>query len=161
VEGPPIERRAVSLGVLGVLRTLALEAPVILAVDDLQWLDLPSAAVLQFALRRTDTERVGLLATRRGQGDAIPPGLAQAVPAGRLRRLEVGPLDRDSLGRLLVDRLQLALPRPALLQLQRVSAGNPFLALEIAQALQRREVRLAPGEPFPVPRNLRELVRDR
>src|SRR5207247_1275826 len=39
--------------------------------------------------------------------------------------------------------------------------GNPFLALEIARALQRRGVSLEPGQPFPVPSNLRELVRDR
>ena len=49
-------------------------------------------------------------------------------------RLEVGPLDRDSLGRLLLDRLELPLPPPALLRLHRVSGGNPFLALEIARA---------------------------
>jgi DNA-binding CsgD family transcriptional regulator len=160
-DGPAIGHRAVSLAVLGVLRVLAAEGPVILAVDDLQWLDLPSAAVLQFALRRIETERIGLLATRRGRGDEIPFGLAQTAPADRLQLVEVGPLDRDSLGRLLLDRLELALARPALLQVQRVSAGNPFLALEIARALKRREVRLTPGEPFPVPRNLRELVRDR
>jgi DNA-binding CsgD family transcriptional regulator len=144
-----------------VLRRLADEAPLILALDDMQWLDPPSAAGLQFALRRVEMERVGLLATRRGRGQALPPGLADAFPPDRLRRLEVGPLDRGSLSRLLLARLHEPLSPPAMLQLHRVSAGNPFLALEIAGALERRDVKLKPGDAFPVPGNLRELVRDR
>jgi hypothetical protein len=159
-EGPAIERRAVSLGFLGVLRRLDAETPVLVAVDDLQWVDPPSAAALQFALRRLEGERVGLLAARRGRG-GVSGGVAEAFASERLERLELGPLDRDSLRLLLLERLNLPLPRPALLQLHRVSAGNPFLALEIAGALERRDVRLRPGEPFPVPGNLRELVRDR
>jgi DNA-binding CsgD family transcriptional regulator len=82
-------------------------------------------------------------------------------PDDRVRRVQVTALKPNELGRLLLERLELPLPRPALMQLYRLSAGNPFLALEIARALQRREVPLEPGEPFPVPLNLRELVRDR
>jgi DNA-binding CsgD family transcriptional regulator len=160
-EGPAIERRAVALGVLGVLRKLAEEGPVVVAVDDLQWLDPASAATLEFGLRRLDSERIGLLATRRGGDGETFLGLAVAVPLERLRRLELGPLDRESLGRLLIDRLDMPLSPPALVQVHRVSAGNPFLALEIARALERKEVRVVPGEPFPVPQSLRELVRDR
>lgn len=157
----PIERRALALAVLGVLRGLADDTPVIVAVDDLQWLDAPSAGVLQFVFRRLETERIGLLTTRRGRHGEISSGLPEAIPADRLQRLELDPLDRDSLGRLLRDRLRVPLAPPALLQLHRVSAGNPFLALEIARALERREIGLVSGEPFPVPRSLRELVRDR
>jgi DNA-binding CsgD family transcriptional regulator len=159
--GPAIERRAVSLAVLGMLRGLADDAPVIFAVDDVQWLDPPSATALGFALRRLETERVGLLATRRGRGSDSLSGLERGLSPDQVQQLEIGPLDRESLGLLLVDRLDRPLARAALLQLHRVSAGNPFLALEIARALERREVELARGEPFPVPQNLRELVRDR
>ena len=158
-EGTAIERRAVSLAVLGALQGLAAATPVILALDDMQWIDAPSAAALQFALRRLGEDRVGVLGTWRGRRGAIP--LAGALPGERVRRVEIAALSVDSLGRLVLERLGLPLARPALLQLYRVSAGNPFLALEIARALQRREVTLVPGQPFPVPQNLRELVRDR
>jgi DNA-binding CsgD family transcriptional regulator len=157
--GPAIERRAVAMGVLGVLRVLAEAAPVVVAVDDLQWLDLDSAAALQFALRRLHGEQVGVLATRRSSEPA--GAVAGAFPDDRVRLVRVTALKPNELGRLLLERLELPLARPALLQLYRLSAGNPFLALEIARALQRREVPLEPGEPFPVPLNLRELVRDR
>ena len=156
-----VERRAVALSILGVLRGLGERGPVVLAIDDLQWLDPASAAVLQFALRRLGNEPVGLLGARRGRGGELPSGLTQALSGDRVSRLEVGPLDRDSLRRLLVERRNLPLPRAVLLQLHRVSAGNPFLALEIARTLERRELQLVPGEPFPVPYDLRELVRER
>jgi hypothetical protein len=159
--GPAIERRAVSLAVLGILRGLAEEAPLIVAIDDVQWLDPPSAATLGFALRRLETERVGLLATRRGRGSDSLSGLERGLSPDQVQQLEIGPLDRNSLGLLVIERLRLPLPRAALLQVHRISAGNPFLALEIAGALERRELTLGPGQPFPVPQNLRELVRDR
>jgi DNA-binding CsgD family transcriptional regulator len=160
-EGPAVERRAVSVAVLGVLRRLADDAPLIVALDDLQWLDPPSAAALEFALRRLEHERIGLLTTRRGRGGTLQAGLAEAFPSDRLQLVEVGPLDRRSLDRLLHTRLREPLSAPAVLQLHRVSAGNPFLALELAGALERRGIKLKPGDSFPVPQNLRELVRDR
>src|SRR5215211_3798523 len=64
--GQPPDPRAVGLAVRDVLGGLATSAPVLVAVDDLQWVDSASAAVLQFALRRLRTEPVGLLATVRG-----------------------------------------------------------------------------------------------
>jgi DNA-binding CsgD family transcriptional regulator len=157
--GPQIERRAVAMAVLGVLRALAEAAPVVVAVDDLQWLDLDSAAALQFALRRLDDEQVGVLATRRSSEPAV--ALSDAFPDDCVRLVRITALEPNELGRLLFERLGLRLARPALRQLYRISAGNPFLALEIARALQRHEVTLEPGQPFPVPLNLRELVRDR
>jgi AAA ATPase domain len=58
--------RAVALACLNLLRGLALRAPVLVAVDDLPWLDAASRRVLDFALRRLEQERVGfLLAARR------------------------------------------------------------------------------------------------
>jgi hypothetical protein len=158
-EGTPIERRAVSLALVGALQRLAAPTPIVLALDDLQWMDAPSAAALEFALRRLRDSRLGLLATRRGR--IAMNTLADALPAERVLQVEVPALDAESLGRLLLERLGLPLARPALLQVYRVSGGNPFLALEIVRALQRRDVAVVPGQPFPVPQSLRELVRDR
>ena len=46
--GTPAERRTVSAGFLQALRTLAEDGPVLVAVDDVQWLDRPSTSVLEF-----------------------------------------------------------------------------------------------------------------
>src|SRR5512132_995082 len=64
-DAPPsgIDHRAVSLAVLGVLRTLARSTPLLLAIDDLQWMDASSARALQFAIRRLEEEPVGIMTT--------------------------------------------------------------------------------------------------
>src|SRR5205085_8359 len=64
-------------------------------------------------------------------------------------------------GRLLRSELDTPFSRPTLHRLHEASAGNPFLALEIARALARRgETRPPPG-PLPVPATLADLVRER
>ena len=60
-EEMPSDPRAVFAGSLSILETLASETPVLVAVDDVQWLDPPSARALQFAARRLADAPVGLL----------------------------------------------------------------------------------------------------
>lgn len=161
-DGPPSDQRAVAVAVLGVLRALATQNPVVVAVDDVQWLDAASATVLEFAARRVRHEPVAfLLAERRDAAPGDRPRLAQMLPEGRLRRVPVPPLSLGALHRLLNERLATALPRPTLRKVHELSGGNPFFALEIARALARGDLRLAPGEPLLVPPSLRELVRSR
>jgi DNA-binding CsgD family transcriptional regulator len=155
--GLPPDKRRIGTAFLGAVRTLARSKPVLLAVDDLQWLDSPSEAVLQFALRRLRDEPVGLLLAQRSLGE-LPLGLDRGFPEDRVRRLRVGPLSLDAVHRLLRDRLGVAFPRPTLQQLHATSGGNPFFALELARALERRGRRLELGESLP---GVDELVRDR
>jgi DNA-binding CsgD family transcriptional regulator len=144
--------RAIALALLDVLRTLAASAPILLAVDDLQWVDPASAQVLQFALRRLGDEPVAVLATARA-GAAF--ALADAA------RVELGPLSLGALHHLLKARLELDLPRPELVRLREMTAGNPFFALEVGRELRRAQATLAPGQPLPVPANLKQLIGQR
>ena len=156
----PPDLLVVGLGFLGVLRALAREGPVLVALDDLAWLDASSARVLSFAVRRLRDEPVGLVAAARSRSAEAPlPDLVTAVLEPRLRRIELGPLPTKALGRLVRERLGRALPRTALLGVARVSGGNPFYALEIARALLRRDP--SAGGPVLVPDSLGGLVRDR
>lgn len=157
-----LQRRAVGLGVLGALRVLAEDTPLVLAIDDAQWLDPPSADALAFAARRLRDEPIGFLLARRADAsEESRVELETALDSGRLRRLVVGPLDTRSIDRLLRAQLGRQFLRPALLELQRVSEGNPFFALELGRALLTRDVSPAPGDPLPVPATLNELVRER
>jgi hypothetical protein len=147
----------VSVGSLGVLRALAASGPVIVAVDDVQWLDAPSARVLAFVARRLEDAPIRILAALRVGSGRDPLGLGHTGPVP-LQRVPIGPLGEEPLTRLLRDRTEGDLPRPLLLRLHRISDGNPFFALEIAHALAGRDVRPAPGEPPPVPEDLQELL---
>src|SRR4051794_17854678 len=149
-----LDERAVGMGLLGSLRALGASGPVVVAVDDVQWLDPASASVLSFAWRRLRGEPVGLLVTRR-LGEPMPPALDSAD------RVAVGPLSLGAVHRLLHARLGVVLPRPVLRRVHDVAGGNPLFALELGRALVRSGATPAPGEPLRVPDRLRELVRGR
>ena len=155
-QAPPDER-AVAVAVLGVLRELARTDRVLVAVDDVQWLDPPSAKVVSFAWRRLREEPVGVLLAHR-LGTNAPAAL---VEDDRFSSLAVGPLALGAVHRLLHSRLDLVLPRPALRRVHEVSGGNPFFSLELGRALLTHGAELSPGEPLPVPDRLQELVRFR
>jgi DNA-binding CsgD family transcriptional regulator len=151
------ETLVIGLAVLDVLHDLAQRGPIVVAVDDVQWLDPSSAAVLQVALRRLREERVGLLATVREAPGAHPSELERSVPEERLTRLPLAPLSLGALHHLLRERLGIELRRPELVRLQVESGGNPFFALELARHRATREA----GEPLPVPSSLGTLLGDR
>ena len=154
----PADARTTATAVVGLLAALAADGPVVLAIDDVQWLDLASEQALAFAARRL-SPRVGLLLTRRADGSGEPPlGLERALPTGGLERLVPGPLSLAALHHLIRDRLGTSLPRPLLVRLAAASGGNPFFALEIARALDQDTGDRPSGEPLPIPARLEELV---
>jgi len=132
--GELVEPHAVGRAVVGVLRRLAVQAPVLIAIDDAQWLDAASAGALAFALRRLDGVRLGLLATCRATGGRPPLGLDEVMPAGQWHRLVLGPLHPDDLGELLNQRFP-RLPRRSLRsRVVAAAAGNPLYAVELTAA---------------------------
>lgn len=159
----PAEQRTVGAATLGALRALAASGPVLLAIDDMQWLDPPSEAALAFAARRLGDVSVSALVAMRLGGRQDRPALEAALEHrhGRLERLPVGPLSMEALHVLLQERLGIAYPHRLLERVGRDSGGNPFYALELATALTRRAEPLQPGEALPVPETLRGLVRER
>ncbi len=157
----PAQPRTIATAFVGVLASLAEQGVVVVAIDDVQWLDPASAGALTFAARRLPP-RVGLVMTRRGDpADAAPLGLDRALPEGRLQRLVPQPLSIAALHHLISDRVGSAPPRPALARLADASAGNPVLALEIARSLAPDWSALAGGGPLPVPRDLDGIARER
>ena len=89
--------RAIAAGFLTLIRGLAEERPLILAVDDWQWLDLPSRHALEFAARRLEDEPVGLLCSIRPPFTGSP---AAGAAEERTTRVVLGPLSLAALGRI-------------------------------------------------------------
>jgi len=157
-DGAPAEEGVVAFAFLNILRSLAADNRLLLAIDDVQWLDAPSLAMLRFALPRLETEPVAAVLTAR---DEVPLWLTRAVSAERLLTIELGPLSVGALHELLRTRVGGVLPRPTLLRIWETAGGNPFFALELAAALQRRGGEVDPGAELPIPLNLEELVHER
>jgi len=156
------EPRLIAAAFRAAVLALAESGPVLLIVDDVQWLDTESAAAVGFTARRLQAERVGLLCAHRtasDQGAELPLELSRA----RLRPVElpVPGLSLGALHRILRAELGTSFARPTLRRIEAGSGGNPFIALEIGRALMRRGVALDNPASLPVPETLVGLVGER
>ena len=157
----PPEPRVIAVAFRNAMLTLAATAPVLVVIDDVQWLDGPTGSAVGFALRRLETERVGLLCAQRTDrpGADLPLDLERAAIGAEV--LPLGGLSLGALHRLLSTRLAIPLSHPALRRVHAESAGNPFVALEIGRALARRGIVRVNDGPLPVPDTLSGLIGER
>src|SRR5262245_60639666 len=127
----PLDPLALGVAVRSALEVLAEDGGLVVAVDDLQWLDSSSSAALGVALRRLGDADVLVLWTRR-LGDDGGIAVEEALGPDRIERVPVGPLSVGAIHRILSDQLGRPVPRPTLLRLHEASGGNPLYAIELA-----------------------------
>ncbi len=121
-DGPPPSPLAVCTGTLGALAAVGDEQPLVVFVDDLQWIDQESRQLMIFVARRLATERVVMLFAARDE-----PGIPH--PAGGLPTLRLSGLELEECESLA--RLQgLAVSRDVLGSIVRATGGNPLAVLE-------------------------------
>jgi DNA-binding CsgD family transcriptional regulator len=131
---------------------------VLLAIDDVQWLDRASATALSFGLRRLRADDpVALLATRRIDPEHERPLELAELPQ-RVERTSLGALTLSGIYQVIRSELGLVFPRPTLRRIWEAAGGNPLFAVELARALEADGGRPRPGEPLPVPGDLVELI---
>ncbi len=157
--GAPPLPQTIAAAVLSCLRELARKDPVLVAVDDAQWLDAASQAALEFALRRIapDDHVRFLFSWRTGEKGRSPPGTSALGPPQRVR---VGPLSLGALHRVIAAHLGHSLPRPVLTRVHVGSGGNPFFALELARLAEQRGLQTGALE-LPLPASVAEALRER
>jgi DNA-binding CsgD family transcriptional regulator len=156
--GSPPEPHAIAFAFLSALRILARHRPLVVAVDDIQWLDQPSASALVYAARRLGDAPVRVLLVQRTSGAAHGSDVDRLAGVEHLRRVALGPLSLGALQHIIRQQLDFAVPRPVLRRLHAVSGGNPFYAVEIARAIARADGRIESVGAIPMPERLRELV---
>ncbi|MFD5436484.1 helix-turn-helix transcriptional regulator [Kitasatospora sp. NPDC127067] len=138
-------------GVLTLLSEAATERPVLIIVDDAQWLDVGSVDVLAFVARRLEGERIALLLAARD--DSVPARFDRDFP-----HLAAGPLDRAAAG-LLLDE-QPSPPRGrARARILEEAGGNPLALIELARACAGEPGGLGSGpiDPLPLTARLQQL----
>ena len=153
-EGQAPGQGAVAAAALSSVRAMASKCPVLLALDDTQWLDAESATVIEFVARRLREDPARLLLARRLDADLPAPfGLDRTrLP---VTRIAVGGLSLGALHALVRESLGRTYPRPALRRLHEISGGNPFYALELARAAGASATR---PEDISLPDSLDEVV---
>ncbi|WP_459801983.1 helix-turn-helix transcriptional regulator [Herbidospora sp. RD11066] len=145
LDGGPL-RAAVS--VLHRLSALAGETPVVLAVEDAQWLDEPSWEALAFAGRRLGSDAVALLVTLRDDARGRARLAASDLPV-----LTVPPLDGRAAAELLArfaPELGLALRTRVLAE----AAGNPLALREFAEMALRQDTEMLASSRLPLTERL-------
>jgi DNA-binding NarL/FixJ family response regulator len=156
-ESPATDQRTVGAAFLAIIEMLAADAPVLLAIDDLQWLDASSRAVITFAARRFK-ERVGVLVTERRERDC-PTAMSWLCVGTEndIGRIRLGPLTLGGLRALVSGLSGRSLPRPTMARIDELSQGNPLYALELARAVADQSSTAEQD----LPRTLADLVRSR
>ncbi|ANW67442.1 hypothetical protein BCA37_04545 [Mycobacterium sp. djl-10] len=152
----PTDPRAVAAALLSLLHRLALESAVLLAIDDLQWLDASSRYAVAFATRRLP-ERVAMLVTTRTDPDSVAATTWLQLPApDMIQRITLQPFGIDGLHAIIAGRVDTAFPRSTVRKIHELSRGNPFYGLELARSLNDDLV-----EPTSLPASLAGVVRAR
>ncbi|MFI8930437.1 AAA family ATPase [Streptomyces sp. NPDC053474] len=154
LQSAPADRFLVALAALTLLSEASQSGPVLLLIDDAQWLDTSSTDALLFVARRLGEEAVGIVfAVRDGSRPFSAPGLPE---------LRVGPLDTAAARALLTHHLPEAAPaiRDRLL---READGNPLALAELPRALSRPQLDGAAvlPEELPLTERLQRLYRHR
>ncbi|GAB3264673.1 helix-turn-helix transcriptional regulator [Nocardioides dilutus] len=113
--------------------------PVVVVVEDLQWVDSSSADFLRFLLSRMSSERLTVLATVRTDGLAVRPRarrlLGELARFPAVQRLDLGPLDESEVEALLTE-LDSTPSNPAdVHEVFRLSRGNPYYVETLAAGM--------------------------
>jgi DNA-binding CsgD family transcriptional regulator len=153
------DTRTVATAVRSLLRALASETPIVVAVDDVQWLDTASAATLRFALRRLRAERIGFLASRRAS-DAAALKVDELAAPEAVAKATIGPLSLAGIHHIFKERLTSPPSRSLLVRIHEACRGNPLFALEIGRLVDELGVPAA-GDPLPVPSDVQALLKAR
>ena len=135
--GGPGDRFLIGAGTLSLLAAAAAAGPVLVVVDDAQWIDAESRAAVLFAARRMHDDPVAfLLAQRAGSrsapGDDVLPLADLALP------------DAEAL-------LSPGLAGPVVRELVRQVGGNPLALLEVAARLSQAQRRGSAPLPATLP----------
>ncbi|PZG24133.1 LuxR family transcriptional regulator [Micromonospora craterilacus] len=125
--GPPPDALLVCNAALLLVKAVAADVPVVLLVDDIQWIDRASAVVLSFIARRLDGCRAGLLASAR-------TGTASLLDPRGLTEIVVPPLDDEAAGHLVDATFPQLTPRIRQ-RLLDLAQGNPLALMELPSTL--------------------------
>jgi DNA-binding CsgD family transcriptional regulator/tetratricopeptide (TPR) repeat protein len=150
-------------GIRRLVEGLCSRSPLVVTVDDVQWVDVSSLLVLQRLAQDTARLPLVLVCAHRPQPrDAPLWGFLAAVPEERAHRLALGPLSDSEVTSLVAGVLERE-PAQPLPRHVAMAEGNPFFILELlrspAGSLHDDDHRPETGDGLP--RSVTEAVRRR
>ncbi|MCT9929624.1 AAA family ATPase [Planotetraspora sp. A-T 1434] len=149
-DGGPPDRMLVGMATLTLLSELGERGPVLLVIDDVQWIDRASQDVVGFLARRLPGEPITVLAATR---ESAPPAFGEDFT-----ELRLGPLGDDAAGALL-DRQPDPPARTLARRVLSQAGGNPLAIIELAKVAGAKMGRAAfwSAETFPLTERLEQV----
>ena len=154
------DRLSLNVAMLAAVRAVASAKPMLIAIDDAQWLDHPTAKTLAFVVRRlAGTSARIAVASRSNETVGLLVELRRAVPEARFDTIRLGPIGPSELSRILRRAIGWAPAWPQVVRIAELSDGNPLYALELTRALGK--VRSSQDLERSLPESVLELARSR
>jgi DNA-binding CsgD family transcriptional regulator/tetratricopeptide (TPR) repeat protein len=143
----------ISLAVLELLGALAATSPLVVSIDDVQWIDTPTMDVINFVARRISDEPILILLSAR-------PLAEGARLDSAIRRIDLEPLDPTSAAALL-QRAAPDLNRASRQRILAAARGNPLALLELPLVTDHVGPQTAISDILPLTARLEEAFADR
>ena len=140
-----VDRFSLGAATLSLLAAAAEDAPLLVLLDDAQWLDAESTDALLFAARRLAAERVALLVAARGDGGG-------GLDLRAFERVALAGIDSEAAAALLARHAGREVAPEAAERIRRATGGSPLALLELAARLSPSQLLgLEPlADPVPV-----------
>ncbi len=120
--------------------------PILLSVDDAQWLDTPSLRLLEFLSHRLEDLPLVLVVAGHPGSDGTPDDVLAGLQAGRLLTpLQPAPLSRVGVGALVADAFAATASPDFVDACHRRTGGNPFFLVELLR--ECAALNLTPNAP--------------
>jgi two-component SAPR family response regulator/Flp pilus assembly protein TadD len=128
--------------IAGFLLNLSRTKPLLLLLDDIQWMDADSVALIQYLASKTEDESVLIVGASRPWAEGSP---VQQMVDGMLQRRKVHLVDLDNITRsdtssLIRTRFDGSVPAPFGAWLYSITRGNPLFISEVLNVLLRRNI---------------------
>src|SRR6185436_3233064 len=152
-EDPVTSPHLVAMAVLHLLGESTERAPLLLLVDDAQWLDGSTAGVLSFVARRLESDSILLVA-------AFRDGFESPLLEAGITELAIAAL-ADAQAAALLDALEPELDSAARHRVLESAAGNPLALVELLSAIRPLDADQRLGFDLPLTTRLERAFADR
>jgi DNA-binding CsgD family transcriptional regulator len=128
-----LDRFAVYAGALSLLSAAAEQQPLLICVDDAQWIDVESAQALAFCARRIYAERIMLVLIAR-EGESLP------FPTSAFEPLAIAGLDVDAAREIVRTVSGARITSLVASELHAATGGNPLALIESTSVLSAAQL---------------------
>jgi DNA-binding CsgD family transcriptional regulator len=151
---------ALPRAILRLLRELSAAGPIVIAIDDEQWLDPASARVLAFALCRLRDEPILAIMARRSEPEGpLSAELDRRFGGRGLESISLEPMPLATTKALLEARLERSIANPVVRRIHQGTGGNPLWALAIVHELEAANSGHERVGDLPIPRTLSDAIK--